>query len=220
MARGLRRCSTECTLPSSIILPAGAVLNTGYCPPSVGSIPDVEDLHCLHNVFVHINLWLRPVHCDLVTPQLNTSGHQLPASHGSRTDLLPLFGLGDATNEKTAVVHRGADPQQSPGPHLIVVELTYRPLGLVFLCVHHKCVPSVLPVKVHHQPHLIDASDRLEHRHQLILVNVPWDLAHKDFTSPWRRRSIPTRRRAIFTLTIFLDHTVADFPNFLSVDQC
>lgn len=37
MARGLIRCSTVCTFPSSISLPAGAALNTGYCPPRVGN---------------------------------------------------------------------------------------------------------------------------------------------------------------------------------------
>lgn len=35
IARGLMRCSTVCTFPSSINLAVGAALNTGYCPPSV-----------------------------------------------------------------------------------------------------------------------------------------------------------------------------------------
>lgn len=37
MARGFIRCSTACTLPSSISLAAGAALNTGYCPARVGN---------------------------------------------------------------------------------------------------------------------------------------------------------------------------------------
>lgn len=37
MVRGLIRCSTVCTFPSSISLVAGAALNTGYCAPRAGS---------------------------------------------------------------------------------------------------------------------------------------------------------------------------------------
>ena len=36
-------------------------------------VPDVQDLHGRHRVFVHLHLRLRPVHGDGVTPQLDTT---------------------------------------------------------------------------------------------------------------------------------------------------
>lgn len=45
MARGLMRCSTVCTFPSSIsFAAAGAALNTGYCPPSVGNATAFQEI--------------------------------------------------------------------------------------------------------------------------------------------------------------------------------
>ena len=112
--------------------------------------------------------------------------------HHLLLDLLLALVLGDRADEQAAVVQAHAHADELARPYLVVVQHLDGTLGCLAGRVHDEGVAAVLAAELHHQAELIDAASTLEHGHQLVLVHVPWDLAHKNFAAPRRRRAFPT----------------------------
>ena len=115
----------------------------------------------------------------------------------------------DASNEKAAVVDTHADSQRSALADFVVVQHSHGLLRLHWVAVHHEGIPTVLSTKVHHESHLVNTSNLLEHGHQFVFKAVSRDLADKDLASPGRWRTVPIRWRPVATLPVLLHDAVS-----------
>lgn len=117
--------------------------------------------------------------------------------------------LRNTPDKESAVVHTHADPQRTSLADFVVVQDSNWILRLQWIAVHHERIPTILSTEVHHEPHLIDASDLLEHGHQLVFEAIPRNLADEYFASPRWGRSVPVWWGAIATLAVLLHNAVA-----------